>query len=93
MGTSSVCGENTFWLCQTMVPKKDLNRILNNDLIFLGLYTERGKVSLEEFRALANQKPTQRDCIREDDLENLDDEVFSLEEFEETEEISISRDK
>jgi hypothetical protein len=42
---------------------------------------------------LANQKPAPRDCIREDDLENLHDEVFSLEEFEETEEISISRDK
>ena len=43
---------------------------------------------------MANQKPAPRDCIGEDDLKNLDDEVFSVEEFEETEEISIStRDK
>ena len=86
--------EKTHRLRQTRFPKIDLNKILNNDLIFPCLKTGRGKVSLEEFRALANQKPAQRDCIREDDLENLDDEVFSLEEFEETEEISIStRDK
>ena len=39
------------------------------------------------------QKPTKRECGVEDDLENLDYEVFSVEEFEETEEISISRDK
>jgi hypothetical protein len=84
----------TQWLRQIRVLKIEFNRILNNYLIFLVLQTERGKVSLEEFRALANQKPAQRDCIGEDVLENLDDEVFSLEEFEDTEEISISiRDK
>ena len=85
--------EKTHRLRQTRFPKIDLNKILNNDLIFPCLKTRRGKVSLEEFRALANQKPAQKDCIGEDDLKNLEDEVFSVEEFEETEDISISRDK
>ena len=53
----------------------------------------RGKVSLAEFRALANQKPNARDCIRESDVKNSDDEVFSVKDFEETEEVSTSRDK
>ena len=55
----------------------------------LQLQTGRGKVSLEEFRALANHRPTTRDCIRESEQEHLDDEIFSVEDFEETEEVSL----
>lgn len=57
--------------------------------------TGRGKVSLEEFRALAdkdtnmNNRPSMNDCVEEIDQENLDDDIFSIEDFEETEQISI----
>ena len=59
------------------------------------LQTGRGKVSLEEFRALAdkdnnmNNRPSMNDCVEEIDQENLDDDIFSIEDFEETEQISI----
>ena len=55
------------------------------------LQTGRGKVSLDELRALANHKPTPRYCIEESDLENLDDEVLSGDDFEETEEVSLKQ--
>ena len=52
-------------------------------------------MSLEEFRALANKdtnmnnRPSMNDFVEEIDQENLDDDIFSIEDFEETEQISI----
>ena len=52
-------------------------------------------MNLEEFRALAdrdtnmNNRPSMNDCVEEIDQENLDDDIFSIEDFEETEQISI----
>ena len=50
---------------------------------------------MEEFRALAdkdtnmNNRSSMNDCAKEMDQENLDDDIFSIEDFEETEQISI----
>ena len=53
----------------------------------------RGKVSLEEFRALANRDITterqQEQHHIQQTQEHLDDDIFSIEDFEETEQISI----
>ena len=52
-------------------------------------------MSLEEFRAIADKdtnmsnRPSMNDCVEEMDQENLDDDIFSIEDFEETEQISI----
>ena len=59
------------------------------DLYYFLFQTGRGKVSLEELRALANVHPTQKECMRESEYENFDDEILSVEDFEETEEVSI----
>ena len=62
-------------------------------ILFSIFQSERGKVSLDEFRALADQKPIKRKYIQGSDLEYQDYEDFSVEDFEETDEISLSRDK
>ena len=45
------------------------------------------KISLEEFRAMANRNTSNREAPS--DCFNLEDDIFSVEDFEETEQISI----
>ena len=71
---------------------------LSFSIVYLhGIQTERGKVSLDEFRDLANKDTTSvekrrniKQCIEENDNELMEDEIFSVDDFEETEQISIN---
>ena len=42
-------------------------------------------MSLEELRELANHKQSLGDSIRESNLENMDEEIFSVENIDESE--------